>query len=225
MLKTIESKTSEQYIKDLSSANNEPEWLLKKRLAAYNIFKEKPMPNFIYGLNISMNIDLNLDNIDINNSGNSNLEIKNQNKDVIIENFEGMLKNHENILKEKFMSIVEANDKFTSFHNAFLNTLTFIYVPKNIEAKEPIELTSTIDSDVIFDHLIVFAEDNTKFTLVENSNNKNNNEKPINPDAKLINNKNNNLINNDGNKNIQNNNEIYRSKIVEIFLGNNAKMD
>ena len=225
MQKTMQLKDSEQYIKDLSSQNNEPEWLLKKRLAAYNIFKEKPMPNFIYGLNINMNIDLNLDNIDINKSGKSNIEIKNKDNNVIIENFDGMLKNHENILKEKFMSIVNATEKFTTFHNAFLNNLTFVYVPKNIEAKEPIELTSTIDSNVIFDHLIVFAEDNTKFTLVENSNNKNNNEKPINPDAKLINNKNNNLINNDGNKNIQNNNEIYRSKIVEIFVGNNSNVN
>ena len=64
MLKTVEYKNSEHYIQDLSSNNNEPEWLLKKRLAAYNIFKEKPMPDFIYGLNINLNIDLNLDNID-----------------------------------------------------------------------------------------------------------------------------------------------------------------
>ena len=59
MLKTMESKNSEQYIRDLSRQNNEPEWLLKRRLAAYHVFKEKPMPDFIYGLNIQMNIDLN----------------------------------------------------------------------------------------------------------------------------------------------------------------------
>ena len=77
MLKIMENKISEHYIKDLSSQNNEPEWLLKKRLASLAIFKEKPMPNFIYGLNISMNIDLNLDNINIEKSGKSNIEIKN----------------------------------------------------------------------------------------------------------------------------------------------------
>ena len=193
---TMESKASEQYIRELSSANNEPEWLLKMRLAALAIFKEKPMPTFIYGLNNNMNIDLNLDNINIDKSGKSNLEIKNSGDRIIIEDFNGMLKNHESILKEKFMSIVKANDKFTSFHNAFLNNLTFVYIPKNIEVKEPIEISSTIDSDVIFDHLIVLVEDNAKVTIVENSNN-----------------------------NIENNNEIYRSKIVEIFLVNNAKLD
>src|SRR3989338_3891887 len=126
MLKTMESKNSEQYLRDLSSANNEPEWLLRRRLAAYHIFKEKPMPDFIYGLNIQMNIDLSLDDISINNPGNPNLEIKSDNKDVIIENFNGALKNHENILKEKLMSVVKANEKFTSFHNAFLNNLTLV---------------------------------------------------------------------------------------------------
>ena len=191
----MEFKNSEQYVRSLSSANNEPEWMLNKRLAAYNIFKEKPMPNFIYGLNINMNIDLDLDNIDVQNLGNSNLKIKNSNDNIIIENFEGMLKNHEDILKEKFMSIVQGNEKFTAFHHAFLNNLTFVYVPKNIEVKEPIELSSTVGSDVIFDHLIVLAEDNTKFTLVENS--KSNNK----------------------------NNDIYRSKIVEIFVGNNSNVN
>ena len=191
----MEFKNSEQYVRSLSSANNEPEWMLNKRLAAYNIFKEKPMPNFIYGLNINMNIDLDLDNIDVQNLGNSNLKIKNSNDNIIIENFEGMLKNHEDILKEKFMSIVQGNEKFTAFHHAFMNNLTFVYVPKNIEVEEPIELSSTVGSDVIFDHLIVLAEDNTKFTLVENS--KSNNK----------------------------NNDIYRSNIVEIFVGNNSKVN
>ena len=191
MLKTMEFKNSEQYVRSLSSANNEPEWMLNKRLAAYNIFKEKPMPNFIYGLNINMNIDLDLDNIDVQNLGNSNLKIKNSNDNIIIENFEGMLKNHEDILKEKFMSIVQGNEKFTAFHHAFLNNLIFVYVPKNIEVEEPIELSSTVGSDVIFDHLIVLAEDNTKFTLVENSksNNKNN-------DICITKTKNNNISNN-----------------------------
>jgi len=201
MLKTMEYKNSEQYIKDLSVRNNEPDWLVNKRIAAYSIFKENPMPNFIYGLNISMNIDLDLNNIDINNSGKSYIDIKNKDKNVIIEDFDGMLKNHENILKEKFMSIVKATDKFTSFHNAFLNNLIFVYVPKNIEVKDPIELSSTVSSDVTFDHLIVFADDNTKFTLVENSKSNINKGDTIN------------------------NNEIYRSNIVEIFVGNNSNVN
>ena len=239
MLKTMESKNSEQYIKDLSRQNNEPEWMLNKRLVAYHIFKEKPMPDFIYGLNIQMNIDLNLDDIGINNSGNSNIIIKGNNKNIIIENFNAALKNHESILKEKFMSIANANEKFTSFHNAFFNNLTFVYIPKNTEVKEPIELSSTINSNVVFDHLIVLVEDNSKVTLVEDSksnrydkeeftrtkfgvNYVDNNRNSIknNNNEKIINNKDNN-----SNKNIANENNVYGSKIVELFIGKNCNVN
>ena len=187
MLKTIESKNSEQYIKELSRKNNEPEWLLNKRLGAYNIFKSMPMPNFIYGLNINMNIELDLDLIDVSKAAKSNLKIINNarkssisgtksvgNEKIIIEDFNGMLKNHESILRDKLMSIVDANEKFTAFHNAFLDNLTFVYVPKNTVAKEPIELASVVGSNAVFDHLIVLVEDNSKVTLVEDS--KSNNE-------------------------------------------------
>jgi len=193
MIKTMESKNSEQYIRDLSGQSNEPEWMLKRRLAAYHIFNEKPMPDFIYGLNILMNIDLNLDDIDVNKPGKSNLEIKNNDKNVKIQNFNSALRNNEEILKEKFMSITNANEKFTSFHNAFLNNLIYIHIPKNTEVREPIEISSTINSGALFDHLIVLAEDDTKFTLIEDSKNKNN--------------------------------ETYRSKIVEMFIGKNCNVN
>ena len=224
MLKTMESKNSEQYLRDLSRQNNEPEWLLKKRLAAYHLFKEKPMPDFIYGLNIQMNIDLNLGDIDISKSQNSNVEIKNPDKNVKIQNFNDALRNDESVLKDRFMSIVNANEKFTSFHNAFLNNLTFVYIPKNTELKGPIELSSTINSDVIFDHLIVVAGDNCKFTLVEDSKSNNYNNKDYNEKNTI----NNDLINNKSNisnKNIANENNAYRSKIVELFIGKNCNVN
>ena len=170
MLKTMLSKN---IVERLSKENNEPEWLLNKRLEAFKIFSEMQMPLFTYGLNINLSIDLNLDDIDIEDSGKSDKKIKSADKNVIIEDFHGMLKNHEDILKEKFMAIVPVNDKFTAFHQAFLNNLTFVYVPKNIEVKEPIGLSSNMNSKVIFDHLIIIAEDNAKFSLVENSNSKN----------------------------------------------------
>ncbi len=230
MQQTMELKNYEKYIKDLSRGNNEPEWLLKRRLAAYHTFKEKPMPDFVYGLNIQMNIDLSLDEIDVNNSGNSNTLIKNSNKNVKIQNFNDALRNNGGVLKDRFMSIANANEKFTSFHNAFLNNLVYVYVPKNTEVKEPIELSSTINSDVVFDHLIVVAEDNCKFTLVEDSkSNKHNKEESNNGNSIKNNaiNKNNPLNNNvrkdNRSNNIENkNNETYRSKIVEIFIGKNC---
>jgi len=215
-------KTQEEtFIETLSRKNNEPQWLLDKRLESYRIFKQKPMPNFIYGLNIQMNIDLNLDNIDINKGGNLNTEIKNNNSNIIIENFENSLKNHENILKEKLMSTENADEKFTAFHNAFLNNLIFVHIPKNVEVKEPIELSSIVSSNVVFEHLIVVAEDNSKFTLVESSKSNNSNYNKIFSINNYFNEKY--LIKNSDEK--INENNIYRSKIAEIFIGKNCNVN
>ncbi len=236
MLKIMEPKNSEQYIRDLSGKNKEPEWLLRKRLEAFDIFRSMKMPNFIYGLNINMSVDLDLDKVDFNKSADSNIIINNPDKKIIIENFAGMLKNHEKILKEKFMSLVGANDKFASFHAAFLNNLIFVYVPKNTESKEPIGLASLADSGVVFDHLIVLAEDNSRVTLVEDSKSNFgfNKQKSINNTSnnkiREANTKNNAETQNGGINNKTSNpnnnpNNAYRSKIVEIFIGKNCTVN
>ncbi|MDP3765708.1 MAG: SufD family Fe-S cluster assembly protein [Nanoarchaeota archaeon] len=219
MLKAIESKSQEQQIRDLSSHNNEPGWMLQKRLAAFDVFNSKQMPDFVYGSNIKMDIGLDFGKIDAD-LNKTNIKISNSNKNIIIENFSDALKNHESILKEKLMSIVPAADKFTAFHNAFFNNLTFVYVPENTDAKEPIELVYEIGSDSI-EHLIVLVEDNSKITLVENSksssNNKEFNENNPIKNNNLINRKNSNSTNNNSNEN-----NIFRSRIVEIFIGKNS---
>ena len=77
------------YIEELSKNSNEPNWLLEKRLNAYSSFNQKPMPNFIYGLNIKLNIDLNLSDLDISKLITINKEIINKNPEVKIINLLG----------------------------------------------------------------------------------------------------------------------------------------
>ncbi|MBI2651127.1 Fe-S cluster assembly protein SufD [Candidatus Woesearchaeota archaeon] len=199
-LETLESN-NEYFIKGFSEKNKEPEWMLNKRLEAYHFFKESQMPNFIYGLDISLNADLSLDALDIKKPK-SEIKIKNANKDVIIADYKEMLKNYESVLREKFMKIAKANGKFTYFHNAFFNNLVFVYVPKNVDAKEAIEV-STTSHDAAFDHLIILTEDNAQVKLVENYESK--------------------TFNKNGDKKDDKNG--YASKIVEIFAGNSSKID
>ncbi|MBS3101815.1 Fe-S cluster assembly protein SufD [Candidatus Woesearchaeota archaeon] len=169
MLKSKEM-SAESIIQKISKEGNEPEWLLKRRLGALKLFREAQMPLFTYGLNMNLSIDLDLDEVDANEAGKADKKIRNSNRNIIIENFHEALKNHGDILMENFMKAVPANEKFTYLHQAFLNNLTFVYAPKNIEVKEPIEISSGMDSNALFDHLIILAEDNSKLTLVEDSN-------------------------------------------------------
>lgn len=192
MLKTMESENT---VKELSHKNNEPEWLLNKRLAAYHLFRQKLMPNFIYGLNINLNININLDELESKNPGIAERNVISSNKSVKIYDLNGILKNNESVLKEKFMTnCVPATDKFTAFHNTFANNILLVYVPKNTEVKEPIEIITNVGSKVLFDHLIIVVDDNSKLALVEDINSKNDDEK-------------------------------YISKIVEIFVGDNSNLD
>lgn len=218
MLKAMELKNPEKYIESISRQNNEPEWMLNQRLDAYRNFIDKPMPNFVYGLNINLNIDLDLDSLSLENLEKSSLKIKNSNRGVIIEDFEGMLKNHGAVLKSRLMSLISCNEKFTAFHRAFLNDLVFVYLPKNTVAKEPIELASFIRKGIAFEHLIVLAEDNSQFTIIEDS--QSDDQIPNEINSIKMNNGINSL--NKTKNNIGANNGSYRSKIVEIFIGKNC---
>src|SRR3989338_113003 len=119
---------SENFLKNFSK---NPKWLQEKRTAALELFEKLQMPDFIYGLNINLDINLDLRDIQPEKSGIADREIISNDKDMIIEDFDGAIKSNENLLKENLMSkCVLANDKFTSFHQAFFNNLLFVYVPK-----------------------------------------------------------------------------------------------
>ena len=67
----MESKVTlspEDYIRQNSQVRNEPSWLLNKRLEALSTFKEKPMPSFVYGLNINLKVDLKLEDLELINA-------------------------------------------------------------------------------------------------------------------------------------------------------------
>jgi Fe-S cluster assembly protein SufD len=131
MLKTMESRIEA----------NEPQWLKDKRLAALELFRKTPMPNFIYGLNINLNIDMDLENISTSEAGAPIKEIINSNKNISIKKF-----SNDPIFKENFMTTC---------------------VPKNTKASAPVEIITKINSKVVFDHLIIIAEENSELILVE----------------------------------------------------------
>jgi len=192
MQTTIDPKN---FISELSKKNDEPDWLLEKRLSALKLFQNTPMPKFVYGLNINLKVDLNLSDLKVENLEDPIKEITNNNQDVKIYNLKDILANNEELLKEKFMEkIIPASDKFTSFHQAFVKNVLIIHIPKNTIVKDPIEIITKVKSEVLFDHLIVIVEDNSEVSLFE--------------DLKS-----------------ENEEKSYISKMVEIFVGNNSRVN
>ena len=60
--------------------------------------------------------------------------------------------------------------RLTALHAALLNGGVFIYVPKNVELKEPIQAVFLHDDAeaTLFNHVLIVAEDNSSVTYVEN---------------------------------------------------------
>jgi Fe-S cluster assembly protein SufD len=79
---------------------------------------------------------------------------------------------HSELLQKYFMKngVKVDEHKLTALHAALMNGGIFLYVPKNVEVKEPIQAIFVHDdaSLNLFNHVIVVAEDNSKVTYVEN---------------------------------------------------------
>jgi Fe-S cluster assembly protein SufD len=92
-------------------------------------------------------------------------------KGVIFTDILTAVKEHGELVQQYFMNQgVKANEhKLTSLHAALLNGGTFLYVPKNVELKEPIQAIYVHDdADVsLFNHVLIVADDHSSVTYVE----------------------------------------------------------
>lgn len=91
---------------------------------------------------------------------------------VIFTDLYTALREHGDLVKKYFMTDAVKVDehKLTAFHAALVNGGAFLYVPKNVEVKEPIQAVYIIDDKdaAMFNHVIVVADDNSSVTYVEN---------------------------------------------------------
>ncbi|MCQ6275613.1 Fe-S cluster assembly protein SufD [Bacillus sp. V3B] len=79
---------------------------------------------------------------------------------------------HGDLLQKYFMTNAVKVDehKLTALHAALINGGSFLYVPKNVELKEPIQAVFLHDDEEtnMFNHVLIVAEENSSVTYVEN---------------------------------------------------------
>ncbi|MFJ7745229.1 Fe-S cluster assembly protein SufD [Peribacillus sp. NPDC097295] len=79
---------------------------------------------------------------------------------------------HAELVQKYFMKDgVKVNEhRLTALHAALLNGGAFLYVPKNVEIKDPIQAVFLVDNPetTLFNHVLIVAEDNSSVTYVEN---------------------------------------------------------
>jgi Fe-S cluster assembly protein SufD len=91
---------------------------------------------------------------------------------VIFTDILTAVKEHSDLVQKYFMKngVKVDEHKLTALHAALLNGGVFLYIPKNVELKDPIQAIFVHDdaSVNLFNHVLVVVEDNSKVTYVEN---------------------------------------------------------
>jgi len=93
-------------------------------------------------------------------------------KGVIFTDLFTAVKEHGELVQKYFMTKAVKVDehKLTAFHAALVNGGAFLYVPKNVEIKEPIQsIFIHTDADApLINHVLIVADDHSSVTYVEN---------------------------------------------------------
>jgi Fe-S cluster assembly protein SufD len=91
---------------------------------------------------------------------------------VIFQPLERAMIEHEELFRRYFMSqpATLGSAKFAALHEAFVQSGTFLYVPRGVEVQLPLETFHWLQAEnaAIFPHTLVVAEELSKVTLVEN---------------------------------------------------------
>lgn len=186
---TISDKRQE--LKKASQANNEPEWLTTRRLAAFDQIDNLTIPRmqrFPYqdwpltdkrSLNWQSS-DTTLQKKDAESNfiqlGQTTLksEIPEEltKKGVIFGDIFSVLKKHSKLLEDNLMtSIINyRGNKLTAYHQAFMNTGLVLYIPKNVVIDKPIEVELIQDSTVDNSwnpHILIIAEEGSQVKFVQ----------------------------------------------------------
>jgi Fe-S cluster assembly protein SufD len=90
---------------------------------------------------------------------------------VILMPLERALIEHEDLFRKHFMAQPAAlgSAKFAALHEAFVNSGTFVYVPRGVEVELPIEIFHWLQGEniAVFPHTLLIADDLSKVTVIE----------------------------------------------------------
>lgn len=200
---------TEETIRAISAYKQEPAWMLEKRLAAYAVFLEKPMPT--WGADLSQlnfaemtyflratdrplrswddvpnAIKKTFDYIGVPEAERKflagaaaqydseavyhNLQAEWENQGVIFLDTDTALREHEDILKQYFGTIIPATDnKFAALNTAVWSGGSFVYVPKGVHLKTPLQAYFRINAKNAgqFERTLIIVEEGASVHYVE----------------------------------------------------------
>ncbi|MGH8104549.1 MAG: Fe-S cluster assembly protein SufD [bacterium] len=182
----------------LSRERDEPKWLYEKRMLALEHFNRLPVPSNRYTDLSEVNLDTLEFNapkgdtaghptliqfikeaesavgyiIQVNGETlKTGLSPDLASKGVILTDFQTAIRQQPALLERYYMSdaIRPETDKFTALHAALCNTGALLYVPMDIQIREPIIslVINTAPGSVIFNHVLAVLENGARVAFVE----------------------------------------------------------
>ena len=193
----IGSSLSREAVEQLSARFDEPDWLLGRRLEAWRLFEEAPMPEPLSDdwkhtdasrltldglLPYAPPKDTDKDSTGGRDEAMGRLiqrdsEVVGRSLDesltrqgVILTDLHTAAKEHAEIVREHLHSVVTpAEWKYLSLHGALWSGGCLLYVPQDVEIELPIEYSVSLATPglALFPHLLIVAEANSKVTVIQ----------------------------------------------------------
>lgn len=180
-------------LKQASLNHNEPDWLIKRRIAAAKLIDDLPFPKlqrFTYQnwpltedkelIFKQTNQDLENDNDDAEDNvivqlGQTTIQLQtspnfNQ-KGVIFTDLFSAIQAYPDLIKKYLHSVTHFNeDKLLAYNQAFLNNGIFLYLPDDVEINEPVEAEIIQDSTQegnLVSHILIVAGKHSKLNFIQ----------------------------------------------------------
>ena len=203
---------AKEQLTSASQQHDEPQFLLDQRLFARDLMEKLRLPRMQrFKFHdwpliadqpltwVSSNTDLEElapddEVIRVTQVGQTTVKIhipeKLQDEGVVLTDIFTAAKNYPEIFKKNFMTAIKADENLlTAYHMAYLNAGLFLYVPKNVEIKKPIEAEIVQDNtqdQPLISHILVVADQGSKVKFIQHLTTVGKNENPANMMIELI---------------------------------------
>ncbi len=168
MSATLKQGLTEEVVRDLSAARDEPDWLLERRLDALDALDDLNLPDVIQtpGRRWTNLTDLQFEQlVDPLNQSDETERVTAEGVEVL--DFETALDEHEELVREELGATLDPQSNYlTALSAALFTTGTLIYVPEGVDA-EDVKIRTEMRSDSLFSHTLVVTEESASVTILE----------------------------------------------------------
>jgi len=159
---------SEQQVRAISEAADEPEWLTETRLEALAALDDLEMPEVIRtpGRTWTNLTDLDYETlVDPDNQAEDKEWVEAEGAEVL--SIHEAIEADEDLVREHFGSVVDTQRNYlTALSTALFTTGTVIHVPEGTAA-EDVKIRTTMNSRSLFNYTLVVAEESSEVTILE----------------------------------------------------------